>query len=307
MILTRPARIVNGQVAGHSQPVSNGSVLTGPTILRHRLGIELRKLRDARDLRLEDVAAQLDVAPSTLSRIETGKAPARTSYVYAMLDFYGIEDPDQRRHLGDLAREGQRKGWWAEYDDLLPRGTGEYLGLEAAASHIGIFAVQAIPSLLQTAEYAEAAIKAARPGLAHDQIKSLVTITMRRQEVAYGKRELHVIVDESALLRSICSPEVMAAQLDHLSSASASPLVTVQVVRLAAPVAVLSPGFTILAFEDLADMDVGCRDSADDHMTITSDVQSVRRLRNTFARLRSNATSAENTARLIEDLRKRTR
>ena len=38
-----------------------------------------RRLREARLLRLEDVAARLGVAPSTLSRIETGLAPARTS------------------------------------------------------------------------------------------------------------------------------------------------------------------------------------------------------------------------------------
>ena len=51
----------------------------GPVMPRRRLGAELRRLREARFFRLEDVASVLDVAPSTLSRIETGKAPARTS------------------------------------------------------------------------------------------------------------------------------------------------------------------------------------------------------------------------------------
>jgi hypothetical protein len=35
---------------------------------------------------LEDIAATLDVAPSTTSRIETGKAPTRTSYLAVMLE-----------------------------------------------------------------------------------------------------------------------------------------------------------------------------------------------------------------------------
>src|SRR5580658_46456 len=89
---------------------------------RHRLGGYLRSLRHARSLRLEEVAAELGIAPSTLSRIETGQAPARTSYVSIMLDLYAVDDPDRRRFLADLAREGQRKGWRTIYQDLLPTG-----------------------------------------------------------------------------------------------------------------------------------------------------------------------------------------
>jgi hypothetical protein len=55
--------------------------LTGPIIRRHRLGAELRRLREVRSLRMEDVVGELGVTESTLSRIETGLAPARTSYV----------------------------------------------------------------------------------------------------------------------------------------------------------------------------------------------------------------------------------
>src|ERR1700722_20955783 len=92
----------------------------GPGIRRQRLGTQLRDLRQRRSLRLEDVAACLGVAPSTLSRIECGKAPTRTSYLTVMLDLYGIDDPQQRKHLTDLAREGQRKGWWTAPGNLLP-------------------------------------------------------------------------------------------------------------------------------------------------------------------------------------------
>src|SRR5580693_8015183 len=87
------------------------SVLAGPTIRRRRLGTDLRRLREARSLKLEEVAVHLGVAPSTLSRIETGKAPTRTSYLAVMLDLYGVTDASQRALLADLAREGQRRGW----------------------------------------------------------------------------------------------------------------------------------------------------------------------------------------------------
>jgi transcriptional regulator with XRE-family HTH domain len=279
--------------------------LTAPTILRYRLGAELRKLREDRGLRLEDVAGHLGVAPSTLSRIETGKAPTRTSYLALMLDLYGVNDAEQRRDLTDLAREGQRKGWWAEYDDLLPDGAGCFLGLEAAATTVCTFAVQAVPGLLQTADYARAVIRAARPGLAPQQIEALAAVTMRRREIPDGQRELHAVIDESALLRVIGSADVMAAQLDYLVSVTADPLITVQVLRLAASAHVLCPGFTVLTFAGIADTDAGCLNEDAGHVTVTSHGDTVTRLRDTFTRLSRHADSAVSSAALIKELRKR--
>src|ERR1700757_4730542 len=109
----------------------------GPTVRRRRLGSELRKLRDANGLKLEEVAERLGVAPSTLSRIETGKAPTRTAYLNAMLELYGVDDPGQRQVLLEMAREGHRKGWWAVWDGVLPTGFGIYVGLEAEAPALG--------------------------------------------------------------------------------------------------------------------------------------------------------------------------
>jgi transcriptional regulator with XRE-family HTH domain len=303
---TRYTATGNGHAAGAGLPGSPGSATTliGPTIRRRRLGARLRSFREASGLRIEDVAVKLGVAPSTVSRIETGKAPARTSYVTLMLDAYGVTDPGQREHLMDLAREGQRKGWWAEYDDLLPAGTGSLLDLEADAGKISVFAADIVPGLLQTAGYAAAVARASRPDLTTFQYDKLVTVTLRRQEPACGHRELHAIIDESALLRTFGSAQVMAAQLGHLSAAAASPLITVQVLRLATFACVLSPGFTILSFTDEADADAGCRDGNDEQVTLTSDGDSVSRLRSTFTRLSHHADTAASSAALIGQLSK---
>ena len=66
----------------------------------------------------------LGVAPSTLSRIETGKAPTKLAYLSQLLELYQVTDAGQRQILVDMAREGHRKGWWAAYDDVLPSGLG---------------------------------------------------------------------------------------------------------------------------------------------------------------------------------------
>jgi YD repeat-containing protein len=131
-------------------PAGSDDKRAGPVIRRRRLGAELRRLRQACSLRIEDAAVELGVAVSTLSRIETGHAQARTSYVRILLGLYGVTDPAVCGRLIDLAREGQRKGWWAACDHLLPAGAGSYLGLEAAAARSCAFACQTIPGLLRT-------------------------------------------------------------------------------------------------------------------------------------------------------------
>jgi hypothetical protein len=63
-----------------------------------------------------------------------------------MLDLYGVDDPGQRERMADMAREGQRKGWWAQCEDLLPAGAGSYLiDLESAASQIRCYAEHTFP------------------------------------------------------------------------------------------------------------------------------------------------------------------
>ncbi len=153
----------------------------GPTVRRRRLGSELRRLREANGIKLEEVADQLGVAPSTLSRIETGKAPTRSAYLNEMLKMYNVEDPDQRQVLVDMAREGHRKGWWAAYEDLLPTGFGIYVGLEAEASSLRSFESLVLHGLLQTEKYARAVLAKARRKLSAEEIDRLVAVRIHRQ------------------------------------------------------------------------------------------------------------------------------
>src|ERR1022692_3187816 len=194
------------------------ALLAGPTIRRRRLGTDLRRLREQSSLRLEEVAQHLGVAPSTLSRIETGKAPTRTSYLTVMLDLYWVADPEQRRQFMDSAREGQRKGWWAGSEELLPAGTGTYLGLEAEASAIRVFQAQVVPDLVRTGAYAHAVVTASRPELEPEQVDRVVAVQLRRQEVLQRSDpiQLRLILDESVLLRSLGPASLMREQLGRL-------------------------------------------------------------------------------------------
>ena len=271
-----------------------------PVIRRHRLGAELRRLREARSLRIGDVIAELGVAPSTLSRIETGLAPARTSYVSTLLRLYGVTDPAERRRLTDLAREGQRKGWWTYYEQLLPTGAGRYLGLEASASKIRTYAIQIVPGPLQTNDYARAAWQAARPRLNPAKADALAAVTLRRQDGLHaGRHHLHAIIDESALSRVVGSAAIMTAQLNHLRALAARPWVTVQILTLSTPQAVLSAPLTLLSFPGPEDPDMACRSGTDGQIFTTKHAATVTRTRGIFRTLTRAALPPQASAELI--------
>ena len=190
----------------------------GPTVRRRRLGAELRRLREGHSLKLEEVAEELDLAPSTLSRIETGKAPTKSAYLMAMLDMYKVDDPGARKVLIDMAREGHRKGWWSIYDDVLPSGFDIYVGLEAEASGLRTYETDVVHGLLQTTDYAVAVLRELRPRDSEEQITRVVDLRMQRQRLLDQDPplDLWLILDEGAIRRNIGGAKVMRPQLEHL-------------------------------------------------------------------------------------------
>ena len=207
------------------------SVPLGPTVRSRRLGAELRRLREGHSLKLEEVAEKLGLAPSTLSRIETGKAPTKSAYLTAMLEMYEVDDPGARKVLIDMAREGHRKGWWSIYDDVLPSGFDIYVGLEAEASGLRSYESDVIHGLLQTTDYALTVLRELRPKDSDEQIRRVVDLRMERQRLLDQDPPLEawIILDEGAIRRSIGGAAIMRRQLEHLVQASRWSNVTLQI------------------------------------------------------------------------------
>jgi len=90
----------------------------GPTVQRRRLGIELRRLREAASRSIDDVAEVLEGSSSKVSRIENGQVSASPRDVRDMLQFYRV-DPERREELVEFARVARKKGWWEAYSDTL--------------------------------------------------------------------------------------------------------------------------------------------------------------------------------------------
>jgi transcriptional regulator with XRE-family HTH domain len=275
-----------------------------PTARRRRLGLELRRLREGAGLKLDQIAAQIDLTPSTLSRIETGKAPCRTTYLTAMLEIYGVSDPQQIQLLKDMAREGQRKGWWADYDDVLPTGFGVYVGLESQAASLRAYEAQLVHGLLQTRDYARAVLRAGFRKVSAERIDRLAEMRMRRQEVLTrpdNPLDLWVILDEAVLRRSAGGPKVMRAQLGKLLEVGELPNLTLQVLPFSQGAhAGMNGPFYILEFPG-GDPGMAYIEMAGGNVYLEKENQ-VRRWAEAFDQLRAEAMSPGDSRELIASL-----
>ena len=282
---------------------------TGPTVRRRRLGTELRKLRESNVYKLEEVAARLGVAPSTLSRIETGKAPTKSAYLSQMLDMYGVTDQQQRQVLVDMAREGHRKGWWAAYDDVLPSGFDIYVGLEAETAAVRGYEVSVVPGLLQTPGYARAVLREMFARHTTEQIERLVDLRIERQRRFDGDPpiELWAVLDEAVIRRPVGGNSVMREQLEHLLVAADRPGVTIQVLPFGCGAHAGHGGpFSILEFPNRSDSEVAYVESVVGIIYLEKD-RDVRARAEAFDRLRAAALAPGTSADLISQVAKELR
>jgi transcriptional regulator with XRE-family HTH domain len=207
---------------------------SSPTVHRRQLGSELRRLRKAAGLGIEQVAKELGCSQTRVSRIETGRgrATARPADVAKLCELYDVTDEQQIGMLLEMLTNSQKRGWWASYDDVLPSGLEVYVGLESDARAERAWEPLLVHGLLQTADYARAVLQSGGTHRTHD-IDSLVQVRMERQKLltrSGSPLELWAIMDEAVIRRPLGGPGTMRAQLRHLMEVSAMPNVVMQVI-----------------------------------------------------------------------------
>jgi transcriptional regulator with XRE-family HTH domain len=227
----------------------------GPTVLRILLGTQLRRLREARGITAQEAARAIRGSESKISRIELGRTSVREVDIVDLLTLYGIADPGEREELLALANQANQPGWWHQYQDVLPSWFQAYVGLEESAESIRSYDSQFIPGLLQTEEYAAAVL--ALGDFSLEETERLVVLRKERQRrFASGGLRLWAIVDEVALFRPVGSPQVLRAQLEHISGVCDQPGFALQVVPDSAGAFAAPGSFSILRFAvpDLPDV-----------------------------------------------------
>jgi transcriptional regulator with XRE-family HTH domain len=223
-----------------------------PTVRERRLATELRRLREASGLTLEEAAQRLGWSKTKLSRIENVLRRVDVSEVDGLLELYGVTGERHEALIKFTSTAGQRDWWDAE---PLRTDYVTYIGLEAEAEALSCYSMGVIHGLLQTEEYAHHVIQAAlmrsKPPSA---VGRRVSVRATRQAVLTERDEplrFWSIIDEAVLRREIGGQEVMRAQYERLLELAELPNVTLQVMPAAAGAhpGVIGP-FSILNFPE---------------------------------------------------------
>jgi transcriptional regulator with XRE-family HTH domain len=200
-----------------------------PVVRGRRLAAELRRLRSAAGLTIEQVAGRLEFSTAKLSRIENGQVNVRIQDARELLDVYEVTGP-RREQLLDLVRQSRARSWWHTYSDLLPAAAETFVGLEDEAHLIEVHNVGLVPGLLQTDRYAWE-MNAAFTDMPLDVAERYTELHQARQRIITRPDpvNLHVVLDESALRREVGGPEVMLGQYRHLIESARMENVVIQV------------------------------------------------------------------------------
>jgi transcriptional regulator with XRE-family HTH domain len=195
----------------------------------------LRRMRKQSGLTAAEVAEQLGVSTSMVSRAETGKRGLQRDDLIGLLTVYRA--PRALRAAMVKLYDDIRK------PDLLDRGElnihedlARWIDFEQDASWIYNYQPLYVPGLLQTFAYAKAVIEAYGVPLSEQEIDDRVAARIARQKVLRGpdRPQLEVVLHEAALHQRVGGVEVMREQLNYLVEVAQRPSVTIRVVSAAA-------------------------------------------------------------------------
>lgn len=206
----------------------------GTAVIQKRLGVELRRIREDRNLRLDQVADELQVSPSTISRIETGHTVPKIWEVKALASIYKSSSRVEAR-LVEWATALKAGGWWRPIAGSLEADIQYIVSLETESAEIRTHCTAAIYGLLHTRRYAREILSRMLPDSDDTRIDELVELRMRRQDVITRSDEpvqLHVIAEEACLRRPVSTPDVMHEQLTRLLEQAELANVTLQILGL---------------------------------------------------------------------------
>jgi len=275
------------------------TALRSPVVGRRRLGIELRRIREDAGLTIEQVAEAIGCSVSKISRIESANVTPAPRDVREMLELYKIRGV-QLDSLVQVAREARERSWWHAYRDARA-DQATYVDFEVAVTSMLTYQMSLVPGLLQTEEYARAAIAALRPEMNAEDIERQVELRMARQSLLDREDAptLSAILDEAVLCRVIGGSKTMAEQLRRLGEAAVSPRIELQILPFAAGAhGGMDGAFTILGFAGQVHPDIVHLEN------LTSDVylqrpDEIRPYRSMFDRLSKASLSPDHTPAIL--------
>ncbi|WP_158886839.1 helix-turn-helix domain-containing protein [Amycolatopsis anabasis] len=238
------------------------AAMQGPIIPRRRIADELRRLREESGRTLEEVAAELLISTSKLSRLENAQGSPQSRDVRDLIRLYGIEGTQVADKLMRWVKASGRQGWWTDYSQTISGGLDAHVAYESEATVARVYTIPILPVLLQTADYARAVYRSSEPWWTPHEIERLVELRLRRQNALEQREDqqplsLIAITHEASIRQLVGSPEIMRAQLDHLIERSTAPNVELRVFPFSTPpLFSISCTYDYFEYSDELDRDV---------------------------------------------------
>jgi transcriptional regulator with XRE-family HTH domain len=278
--------------------------LSGPQ--RRALGRRLHGLRLSAQLSEEQVETAIGKGAAAIPAVEEGRIAPAPITVERLLTLYGIASPPIREYVLSLAR-GEREAAWYDAQSI-PVWLATTYALEQRATLIRTFHTQFVPPLLQTEDYARAAITAAGPAtLGQPTVEEALALVLARQEAVARDTGVVVwaVIDESVLMRSIVGGHVQLRQLEVLLEHAKRPNVSLHVVPMEDPAYVPRTGpFTLWRFAEAFEPDIACRHGIEGDELVT-DTGAVEAYHQAFTRLSVTTTTREETVEVLNCHRER--
>lgn len=203
----------------------------------HGLAATLRTLREAAGFTETAAAQRAGLTQAKVSRLESGLNKPSLIDIRALARVYQAA-PDVAEDLERMANEMR-----AQMDTkrvVLHRGRGPQQArigrIEASAERIRSFHPTVVLGILQTAAYARAIFDS---GDYPDDPEEAVTARTARAGILGTDREFTLLMTEGTLRWCVVSPEVMAAQLNHITEASRLDNVSLGIIPWGRPARVL--------------------------------------------------------------------
>jgi transcriptional regulator with XRE-family HTH domain len=271
-----------------------------PTVRQKRLGAELRRLREAVGLSGDQAGEILECGKGKISRVESGLSGIRPVELRVLLKAYGLSDRALIDALVDMAKEGNRRGWWNRYGNVLPPGFADVAHLEAKATSIHAWQTVLVPGLLQTPDYMRAIFRHGRVAASEEDIARQVEARAGRQDVLSQERapEYWAVLYEPVLKACIGNASVMQGQLKHLATMAESGRVTLQVMPYGAGAHQGLDGPFLIFGTPVLSMDVVLLDNVASPVYVEDD-DGVQAFQSVFDTLRATALGPEPSLTMI--------
>ncbi|MER6064336.1 helix-turn-helix transcriptional regulator [Streptomyces sp. NPDC001792] len=165
----------------------------------------LKRLRTQAGMERAELGSRTGYSAATIASFEQGRRIPSASFIRHADEVLGAQGV-----LVDFSDEMEKAQYPAFFQDAA--------ALEKKAVALHFFAVQTVPGLLQTEDYARAVFTVRRPPLDEATIEQRVTARLARQEI-FGRKPMPTIsfvMEEAVLRKGLGGREVVRGQLEQI-------------------------------------------------------------------------------------------